>query len=43
MLAVTVLVHPAHVEIAVKAGIDQEAGLGNLMQALVRGLASPGA
>jgi AcrR family transcriptional regulator len=37
--AVTVFVHPAHVEAAAKAGLDQEAGLRTLMAILVGGLA----
>jgi AcrR family transcriptional regulator len=37
--AVTVFVHPAHIEGAAKAGLDQEAGLRAVMEILVRGLA----
>lgn len=40
--AVTVFVHPAHVEAAAKAGLDQEAGLRMLMQVIIRGLARQG-
>ena len=38
--AVTVFVHPAHVEAAAKAGIDQEAGLQTVLRILVAGLAA---
>lgn len=38
--AVTVFVHPAHVEAAARAGLDQEAGLRTLMAILVDGLAA---
>lgn len=37
--AVTVFVHPAHVEAAARVGLDQEAGLRTLMAILVDGLA----
>lgn len=37
--AVTVFVHPAHVEAAAKAGQDQEKGLRAVMDILLRGLA----
>jgi AcrR family transcriptional regulator len=36
--AVTVFVHPAHVEAAAKAGLDQEAGLMTVLRILVAGL-----
>lgn len=38
--AVTVFVHPAHVEAAAKAGLDQEAGLQTVLRILVAGLAT---
>lgn len=38
--AFTVFVHPAHVEAAAKAGIDQEAGLQTLMRIVIAGLAA---
>ena len=38
--AVTVFVHPAHVEAAARAGIDQEAGLQTVLRLLVSGLAA---
>lgn len=38
--AVTVFVHPAHVEAAAKAGLDQEARLRNLMAIIAAGLAA---
>lgn len=38
--AVTVFVHPAHVEAAAKAGLDQEAGLRRLMEIILAGLAA---
>lgn len=38
--AVTVFVHPAHVEAAARAGIDQEAGLQTVLRILVAGLAA---
>lgn len=38
--AFTVFVHPAHVEAAAKAGIDQEAGLQTLMRIVIGGLAA---
>ncbi|MBX3505807.1 MAG: TetR family transcriptional regulator [Parvibaculum sp.] len=38
--AFTVFVHPAHVEAAAKAGIDQEAGLRTLMAIVTGGLAA---
>lgn len=38
--AVTVFVHPAHVEAGAKAGIDMESGLRNLMRVILRGLSS---
>lgn len=37
--AVTVFVHPAHVEAAAKAGLDQEASLRTVLQIVVAGLA----
>lgn len=37
--AVTVFVHPAHVEAAAKAGLDQEAGLRTVLKIVVAGLA----
>lgn len=40
--AVTVFVHPAHVEAAAKAGLDQEASLRAVMGILVKGLAPAG-
>ena len=39
--AVTVFVHPAHVEAAARAGVDQEPGLLFLMETLLRGLSRP--
>ena len=41
--AFTVFVHPAHVEAAAKAGLDQEAGLRTLMAIVVGGLAAASA
>ena len=41
--AVTVFVHPAHVEAAAKAGIEQEASLRTLMRIVIAGLAAGGA
>lgn len=38
--AFTVFVHPAHVEAAAKAGLDQEAGLRTLMRVVIAGLAA---
>lgn len=38
--AFTVFVHPAHVEAAAKAGLDQEAGLQTLMRMVIGGLAA---
>lgn len=38
--AVTVFVHPAHVEAAARAGVDMEPALRNLMRVIMRGLAS---
>ncbi|WP_126976630.1 TetR family transcriptional regulator [Frigidibacter oleivorans] len=38
--AVTVFVHPAHVEAAARAGLDQEAGLQTTLRILVAGLAA---
>jgi AcrR family transcriptional regulator len=38
--AVTVFVHPAHVEAAAKVGLDQETGLRTVLQILVAGLAA---
>lgn len=38
--AFTVFIHPAHVEAATKAGLDQEAGLQALMGLIVAGLAA---
>jgi AcrR family transcriptional regulator len=38
--AFTVFVHPAHVEAAAKAGLDQEAGLQTLMGLVIGGLAA---
>ena len=39
--AVTVFVHPAHVEASARAGVDQEPGLLFLMETLLRGLSRP--
>lgn len=41
--AVTVFVHPAHVEAAAKAGLDQEAALQKVLRIVVAGLAAGGA
>ena len=38
--AFTVFIHPAHVEAATKAGVDQEAGLQTLVALIISGLAS---
>ncbi len=38
--AFTVFIHPAHVELAAKAGLDQEASLQRLMSIVVDGLAA---
>lgn len=38
--AFTVFIHPAHVEAAMKAGLDQEAGLQTLMGLVIGGLAA---
>lgn len=38
--AVTVFIHPAHVEAAARLGLDQEAGLRTLMGVVVAGLAA---
>lgn len=38
--AVTVFVHPAHVEAAARAGLDQESGLRTVLRILVAGLAA---